>query len=143
MHPAWGDSTLFFNQEQDLIEITIDNASLPTSALLNVAFGYLLGMGFLGYMTLWAWFKERATRSYWHPWLTNLLIGIHFVLGLAAVGIAPASLLHRLKAQGANSTAGAIAFTLPILVVLCLCWLIAKDWNRWFGSRREGKTSDQ
>jgi hypothetical protein len=102
------------------------------SGFLNAALGYLLGLGFLGYMTVWAWIKERGTRSSWPKWFTNLLVGLHFALGLGAVAFAPASVLHRLKTQGATETTGAFAFLAMIIVVLCVGWLIAKDWNRWF-----------
>src|SRR5438105_1498577 len=77
--------------------ITIDDATGPMSVFLNVSLGCLCGLGFLGYVALWLWIKERANRANWSKWLTGLLTGLVFILGLAAIVLAPASLLHRLK----------------------------------------------
>lgn len=114
----------------------VDDPTLPMSGFLNAALGYLLGLGFVGYMTVWAWIKERGTRTSWPQWVTNLVVGIHFFLGITAVAFAPASVLHRLRIQGATGTNGAFAFLAMILVVLCVGRLIAKDWIRWFRSRQ-------
>lgn len=123
--------------------ITVDNPTLPLSGFLNLGLGYLLGLGFLGYMTLWAWIKERGARAQWPQWFTNLLLGLHLMLGLLAVGIAPASVLHRLKIQGATGPVGAFAFLAAIVVVLGLGWLIARDWNRWFRNQRSAGKPDR
>jgi hypothetical protein len=123
--------------------ITVDNPALPMGAFMNLGLGYLLGLGLLGYMTLWAWIKECGARAQWPQWFTNLLIGLHLMLGLTAVGIAPASVLHRLKSQGATGTVGAIAFLAAIVVVLCLGWLIARDWNRWYRDRQNAGKPDR
>jgi hypothetical protein len=121
--------------------ITVDDTTGPMSVFLNVALGCVFGLGFLGYMALWVWIKERGNRAQWPKWLTSLLVGLVFVLGLAAIGLAPASLLHRLKAQGATSMVGGIAFAATIIAVLSLTWLMARDWNRWFGSQQNGTTA--
>jgi len=122
------------------VHIAIDDATRPMSVFLNAALGGLFGLGFVGYMTLWVWIRERANRVKWPQWLTRLLVGSIATLGLAVIVLAPASVLHRLRAQGAISLVGGIVFTTTILAVLCLAWLVAQDWNRWFCPRQSGKT---
>src|SRR5882757_8608426 len=114
------------------MQITVDNPALSLNPLLSGAFGYLLGLGFVGYITLWAWIKERGTRSQWSGWFTNLMIGLHFLLGISAVMLAPASLLHRLKVQGAMSPVGGIVFAAATFAVLGWGLLSGRDWYRWF-----------
>jgi hypothetical protein len=114
------------------MQITVDDPTLPLSPLLSGAFGYLLGLGFVGYITLWAWIKERGARSRWVGWFTNLMIGLHFLLGISAVMLAPASLLHRLKVQGAMSPVGEIVFAATGFAVLGWGLLSGRDWYRWF-----------
>jgi hypothetical protein len=114
------------------MQIAVDDPTLPLSPLLSGALGYLLGLGFVGYVTLWAWIKERGTRSQWLGWFTNLMIGLHFLLGISAVMLAPASLLHRLKVQGAMSPVGGIVFAATTFAVLGWGLLSGRDWYRWF-----------
>jgi hypothetical protein len=122
------------------MQITVDNPALPLSPFVSGAFGYLLGMGFVGYVTLWMWIKERGARSRWSRWFTNLIIGLHFVLGLSAVGLAPATLLHRLKIQGALSPMGGITFAATTFAMLGWGLLGGRDWSRWF---RDPKSKDR
>jgi hypothetical protein len=114
------------------MQITVDNPALPLSPFVSGAFGYLLGLGFAGYATLWMWIKERGARSRWSRWFTNLIIGLHFVLGLSAIGLAPAALLHRLKIQGGLSPVGGITFAATTFAVLGWGLLSGRDWSRWF-----------
>ena len=114
------------------MQITVDNPALPLSPFVSGAFGCLVGLGFVGYATLWMWIKERGARSRWNRWFTNLIIGLHFVLGLSAVGLAPATLLHRLKIQGALSSMGGIMFAATTFAVLGWGLLSGRDWSRWF-----------
>lgn len=121
------------------MQITVDNPALPLSPLLSGAFGYLLGLGFIGYITLWVWIKERGTRSQWPVWFTNLMIALHFVFGISAVGLAPASLLHRLKIQGAMSSVGGIVFAATTIAVLGWGLFSGRDWYRWFPEQKSAK----
>jgi hypothetical protein len=114
------------------MQITVDNPALPLNPLLSGAVGYLLGLGFVGYVTLWAWIKERGARSQWAGWFINLMISLHFLLGMSAVMLAPASLLHRLKVQGAMSPVGGIVFAATGFAVLAWGLLSSRDWYRWF-----------
>lgn len=105
------------------------------SGFLYLAAGYLLGLGTVGYMTLWAWIRERGARDDWPEWLTNCLIGIHLVLGLSAITFVPSFIGHRFR-DPRNST-GPILFAAAVFALLCVTWSVARDWNRWFGSRRD------
>jgi hypothetical protein len=113
------------------MQIAIDNPAAPLSPFICGAFGYLLGLGFVGYVTLWMWIKERGARSKWGGF-TNLIVGLHLILGLGAVGFTPAILLHRLKIQGALSPLGATTFAAIAFAILCWGLLSGRDWFRWF-----------
>ncbi|MDB6011446.1 MAG: hypothetical protein JWL65_3696 [Gammaproteobacteria bacterium] len=125
------------------MQIMVDNPTLPLSPLLSGAFGYLLGLGFVGYITLWAWIKERGARSKWGGWLTNLIIGLHLIFGLSAVGFTPAILLHRLKVQGALSPLGAITFAAIGFAILGWGLLSGRDWYRWFRELKSVKATER
>jgi hypothetical protein len=118
------------------MQITVDNPALPLSPFVCGAFGYLLGLGFAGYVTLWTWIKERGARSKWSRWFTHLIIGLHFVLGICAVGFVPAILLHRLKIQSALSPIGGITFAATAFAVLGWGILSGRDWSRWFSDSK-------
>lgn len=115
------------------MQIMVDDPALPLSPFVSGVLGYLLGLGFVGYVTLWMWIKERGARSRWSRWFTILIIGVHFGLGLSAVGFAPAILLHRLKVQGALSPMGEMMFAVTSFAVLGWGLLWGRDWSRWFG----------
>jgi hypothetical protein len=102
---------------------------------LYIGFGYLVGLGVVGYITLWAWIKERSSRGLWPGWLASCLIGIHFVAGISAVVFVPAFIGHRLR--DAQNTLGPILFAATIFALLAVAWCVARDWTRWFVDKRD------
>jgi hypothetical protein len=104
------------------------------SGFQYLASGYLVGLGVLGYMTLWAWLKERGSRGYWPAWLTSCVIGVHFVAGLSAIVLVPAFIGHRFRDP--QHSVGPILFAATIFVLLGLAWCVAQDWNRWFADKQ-------
>jgi len=106
------------------MQFTVDDPALPMGPVLSAALGYLFGLGFVGYVALWKWLKARAE---WPPWLTNLTIGLHSVLGITAVTVAPASLLHRLKLHAGTGLSGGIAFAVTIIAMIGVGMLVARN----------------
>jgi CubicO group peptidase (beta-lactamase class C family) len=110
--------------------IVIDDPASPMAWYLSAALGYLLGLGFIGYAAVLTFIKARVDRAGWPRWLASAVIGLHFALGIGAMTLAPATLLHRLKLQGAMSTEGGIAFFIAIVSVLGIGIWVAGGWNR-------------
>jgi len=112
-------------------------------AFLFLASGYLLGLGLLGYMTVWAWIKERGLRSRWPAWLTNCVIGIHFAAGMSAIGLVPAAIGHQFRPLAQHSV-GPFLFAAAIFLLMGVAWLIAQDWSRWYvGSKSDGRNGSK
>lgn len=113
------------------MQIVVDDATRPMSTALNVALGYLFGLGLLGYMAVLTWIRERGARQQWPQRRTQILTGLHLLMGLTVMCLVPASLLRRLTLQGGTSTTGAIAFAITLFAMVGLVGWLAQDWNRW------------
>ncbi len=110
--------------------IVIDDPASPMAWCISAALGYLLGLGFIGYAAVLTFIKARVGRAGWPRWLATAAIGLHFALGVGAMSLAPAALLHRLKLQGATSTAGGMAFFISTVSVLSIGMWVASGWNQ-------------
>jgi hypothetical protein len=111
--------------------VVVDDPAFPMAWYLYAALGYVFGLGAIGYMAVLTSIRAYADRARWPPWLTNVVIGLHFALGLAAFTAGPPNLLHRLRLQGATSTEGGITFFITTVSVLSIGLLIASGWNRF------------
>ena len=121
------------------MQIVVDDPTLPISGWMSAGLGYLFGLSVVGYANVMAWIKRCGLRESWPAWLVQLAVTLHAVIGIATVSVVPASLLHRLKLQGATSGRGGIAFAIVIFAVVFVGTLIMRDWYRWY-SQPSGRT---
>lgn len=112
------------------MQIMVDDSTRPMSWFMTAALGYLFGLGFVGLMFLLARIKMHGSRNGWPQWLISLLVGLHSLIGLITFTLVPASVLHRLKLQGATSTSGGVAFAAAIFAMISIGSFIMRDWNR-------------
>jgi hypothetical protein len=112
--------------------LVVDDPALPMAWYLNAALAYLFVLAAAGYMAVLAFIRAHADRAQWPQRLTNVVVGLYATLGIATIALVPASLLHRLKLQGATSSVGGIVFGTTIALFICIGLLIAR---RWYGFR--------
>jgi hypothetical protein len=101
------------------------------NAFLWLASGYLAGLIVPGYMTLWFWMKARKVEGEWPSWLTNILIGVHFVLGMSGF-FAAARVGHLFRDAG--SVLEAVLFGVAGLASIFVGLFIGRDWDRRLGN---------
>lgn len=112
---------------------------MTTSILFNLAFGYLLGLAVLGYLGIWVWIRLIGQRWKRAPWVANLLVAAHFTVGASSIVLLPAFLVHKFK--DAEDGPGATAFAITIFGMLCITFIVGREWNRGFFNAKENITA--
>ena len=104
------------------------------TVIANICFGYLIGLALLGYVGVLAQIKILAKDRVWSHWLSNIIIGLHFLIGICSVIYLPITLFNSISGASSELESFAFAITLIFMVVI----MISASWNRKLELKKGG-----
>jgi len=97
--------------------------------ILSFIIGYLYGLGFLGAVFLIYVIRKAGKKSSWPAWGINLIVGLHYIAGLAAIGHFPLVYFKNQSLVGMVSFVDVIIFGVTFIFMLFITLWIAHKKN--------------